>query len=355
VSPFATVDDPHRPIRIIQVGAGGMGRAWLRTLKAAPEVELVGLVDLDLDGARAAAEEHGYSGLPLARSISELVESTQPDAVLNVTVPVAHHAVSSEAMYLGLPVLSEKPAAPTVAEALSLAAIAESTGQLLMISQSRRYYRTLAAYKAALGDLGEIGILTHQFFKAPHFGGFREEMDFPLLIDMAIHPFDVARYLLDDDPVSVYADSFNPSWSWFRGDAAASVTFEFASGTRFLYTGSWVSQSLDTSWNGSWRASSALGTALWDGESEPTIEREGAAGGADTTADAMEVREEIAGSLLEFVGALRSGVEPSGEIHRNVGSLAMVEAAVLSATTGALVQMADVLEAARSTVNADAG
>jgi predicted dehydrogenase len=352
VTTFATIDDPNRPIRIIQVGAGGMGRAWLRTLRAAPEVELVGLVDLDLDGARTAAADHGYGDLPLGRSISELVESTRPDAVLNVTVPVAHHSVSTEAMYLGLPVLSEKPAAPTVAEAFSLAATSEVTGQLLMISQSRRYYRTLAAYKGALRDLGHVGVLTNEFFKAPHFGGFRDEMDFPLLIDMAIHPFDVARYLLDDEPIAVYADSFNPPWSWFRGDAAAAVTFEFASGTHFQYTGSWVSGSFETSWNGSWRASSARGTALWDGESAPTVGIEGESVGPDGAVSGG-VREEIAGSLLEFVGALRSGVEPSGEIHRNIGSLAMVEAAVLSATSGARVQMADVLDAARQTAIAN--
>ncbi|MGN6759937.1 MAG: Gfo/Idh/MocA family protein [Leifsonia sp.] len=343
---WTTIDDPNRVIRIIQVGAGGMGKAWLRALRDAPEVELIGLVDLDLAGAKAAAREAGFSNVPCARSITELFVSTAPDAVLNVTVPAAHYSVDREAMLLGLPVLSEKPAAPTVAEAFSLAAISEATGQLLMISQSRRYYRTLAAYKAALTRLGHIGILTHQFFRAPHFGGFREEMASPLLVDMSIHAFDVARYLLDEDPISVYADSFNPSWSWFSGDAAAAVIFEFASGTRFVYQGSWVSRSLETSWNGEWRASSEQGTALWDGENMPSLSIAAEVVDLGETGDDRELREEIAGSLSEFVGALRSGVEPSGEIHRNIPSLAMVEAAVLSASRGERVAMAEVLDAA---------
>ena len=46
------------PLRLIQVGAGGMGRAWLRTIAANPSVQLVGLVDLDVEVARAAADEH---------------------------------------------------------------------------------------------------------------------------------------------------------------------------------------------------------------------------------------------------------------------------------------------------------
>jgi len=149
----------------------------------------------------------------------------------------------------------------------------------------------------------------------------------------------------------VYADSFNPSWSWFGGDAAASVTFEFASGARFQYTGSWVSGGIETSWNGDWRASTARGSALWDGEGAPIV------GGVDESV-AIDVRpgngrEEIAGSLDEFVNALRTGVSPSGEVHANIGSLAMVEAAVLSAQRGERVRMDDVLAGALETAVAD--
>lgn len=351
MSPFATIDDPQRPIRILQVGAGGMGRAWLRNLSRNADVELVGIVDLDLEGATRAAEELGYGGVPIGRSVTELAAATRADAVLNVTIPVAHHPVGTEALFLGLPVLSEKPAAPSVAEALSLAAASEVTGQLLMISQSRRYYRTLSAYKAAVQQMGPVGLLTNQFFKAPHFGGFREEMAYPLLIDMAIHPFDVARFLLDAEPVSVYADSFNPSWSWFGGDAGAAVTFEFESGMRFQYTGSWVSGGDETSWNGSWLASTEQGTVTWDGERDPIVTT---VGGAPTTVAASgDEAEEIGGSLVEFVTALRTGVTPSGEVHENIGSLAMVEAAVLSATRRERVLLADVLAGARSQAIAD--
>ena len=54
------------PLRLLQVGAGGMGRAWLRTIADNPDVDLVGLVDLDVDVARAAADEHGFGDVPVA-------------------------------------------------------------------------------------------------------------------------------------------------------------------------------------------------------------------------------------------------------------------------------------------------
>ena len=344
---FATIPGTD-PLRVVVVGAGAMGQAWLRNVQSTPEVELVGIVDVDRDAAARAAAAYGPH-VPVGDDLTEVAARGGAQAVIDVTAPVAHRAVNSQALRAGLPVLCEKPIAPTVAETLALVAEAELSGQLLMTSQSRRYYPALARLKAAVATLGDIGLLTTEFFKAPHFGGFRDEMDDPLLVDMAIHQFDVARYLLDAEPIAVDCRSFNPSWSWYRGDAAATATFEFAGGTRFVYTGSWCSPGLETSWNGSWRVSGAHGTARWDGDGEPEsdVARE-----ADPAAG--EVRPEIAGALDEFVQALRTGRIPSGEVHANVHTITMVEAAVRSARTGASVRLADVIaDAYRAAIAAE--
>jgi predicted dehydrogenase len=331
------------PLRLIQVGAGGMGRAWLRTLAASSDARLVGLVDLDLDTARRAADEEGFGDVPVATSFDQLAESVGAQAVLNVTVPVAHHAVTTAALLSGLPVLSEKPLAESVSQGLSMAAAAEVSGQLLMVSQSRRYWQNLSALRRQVAELGRVGAASCEFFKAPHFGGFRDEMAYPLLIDMAIHQFDLARDLVGAEPVSVFCESYNPPWSWFAGDAAAVAVFEFEGGARFSFTGSWCSPGRETSWNGQWRISAELGTAQWDGDHAPVAER---ADGQPVEATVGDEPEQIAGSLAEFVAVLRSGGTPSGEVHSNVLSLAMVEAAIRSAESGARVRIADVLDSA---------
>ncbi|WP_165063191.1 Gfo/Idh/MocA family protein [Marisediminicola senii] len=359
---FQTLASATEPVRMVLVGAGGMGKQWIAALTANADVDLVGVVDLDMDAARAALDAAGLDGTPVGTSVSALAAETGAHAVVNVTVPVAHHPVNVEAMFAGLPVLCEKPAAPTVSLALSLAASAEAAGQLLMISQSRRYYQSLAAFRSEVGGLGDIGMVTTEFFKAPRFGGFRDEMQHVLLVDMAIHAFDVARYLVEQDPVAVYCDEFNPSWSWYRADAAATAVFELSGGTRYVYTGSWCSDGLETSWNGSWRVSGAGGTATWDGEGQPTVERVSASSADDAptatavseSADAAAAGpEEIAGSLAEFVSALRTGETPSGEIHSNIYSLAMVEAAVTSAETHQRVLIDDVITAALADAKAN--
>ena len=340
-------------LRVVQVGAGGMGRAWLSTIGESPDVELVGLVDLDRDVARAAADGAGFGDVPVASRFEEIVDALGepgPEALINVTVPKAHHPVSTAALLAGMAVLCEKPLAETVSEALSMVAASELTGQLLMVSQSRRYWRNLAALRRQIEQIGPVGGVSCTFYKEAHFPGFREVMAYPLLVDMAIHQFDLARLLIGSEPVSVYCESYNPSWSWFAGDAAAVAVFEFAEGVRFTFDGSWVSPGLETSWNGEWRVSGRDGTAAWDGDRVPT----GQDGASETLP--VEVRDEpeqIAGSLAEFVRTVRVGGTPWGEVHTNVHSLAMVEAAIRSAESGTRVLVADVLVDAHAQAVAD--
>lgn len=333
------------PLRLLQVGAGGMGRAWLRTIKQNPDVVLVGLVDLDLPLARTASDEHGYVDVPVAASVGELAEQVGAEAVIDVTVPLAHPVVSVDALLRGLPVLCEKPLAESVRECLTMVAAAEVSGKLLMVSQSRRYFRTGAAFERQLAELGPVGSLSCEFFKSPRFGGFRERMAEPLLVDMAIHQFDLARKLIGAEPISVYCDSYNPAWSWFEGRAAADAVFTFDGGARFAFTGSWCAPGLETSWNGRWRASSANGTAIWDGDSAPIAEL---ASGEPLPPTLGTEPQEIAGSLAEFVQALRTSTTPQTEVHANVVSVAMVEAAVRSSETGTPVRIADILTTAHA-------
>jgi predicted dehydrogenase len=340
------------PVPLLLAGAGQMGRAWLQALHESPDVEVAGIVDLDLDLARRAAAEILGADTPVDTSITRLAERTGARALVDVTIPEAHHPVNSEALGIGLHVLCEKPLAPTVAVALRTAAAARRSSRLLMVSQSRRYLPALAAFREDLARIGDLGFLSAEMYRAPRFGGFREQMEHVLLVDMAIHTFDAARYLLDADAVSVYCDEFNPSWSWYAGAAAATAVFEMTGGRRFTYSGSWCSPGFETSWNGRWRASGAHGTALWNGEDAPELD----------VLDGMQdpqrfpagmTTEGIAGALAEFIDAVRTGTTPSGEAAANIGSLAMVEAAVRSAEGGGRVLLADVLADATARAIAD--
>lgn len=320
-----------------------MGRAWLSAVEESPDAELVGIVDLDVRAATTAAADLGRPDLPVAADAVSLAAQTGATAVVNVTVPQAHHPVTTAALVAGLAVLGEKPVAQDVAEALSLVAATEITGELFMVSQSRRWNPQLARMRGVVRQLGAVGTVTTEFFRAPRFGGFREEMDQPLLVDMAIHAFDAARYLLGDEPAAASCQSWNPPWSWYAGDASASATFEMRSGARYVYNGSWCSPGRETSWNAEWHVRAERGSVTWDGENDPVTD-------TDTALEpvATSPYSDIAGSLRLFTEALRSGVTPMGEVCENVMSLAMVEAAVRSAATGRPVTLDEVLDDAHA-------
>jgi predicted dehydrogenase len=340
------------PLRVVLAGAGSMGRTWRDTLERAPDVELAGIADLDPATAEASAAALDRP-LPTGTDAVELAAATGARAVVDATVPEAHHTVTTAALFAGLDVLGEKPVADTVAKALSLAAASQVTGRLFMVSQSRRWNPQLFALRAMAEDLGALGALTTEFFRAPRFGGFREEMAHPLLVDMAIHAFDSARFVLGAEPVSAYCEAYNPSWSWYAGDAAATAVFAMEGGARYTYTGSWCSPGAETSWNGVWRLSGEKGSASWDGDHDPVLD-----GDVDHSPRPAAPYSGIEGALLVFTDALRTGVPPMGEVHENLLSLAMVEAAVRSAETGRRVQLDDVLaeahaEALRTETNPD--
>lgn len=347
MSDFARVGHDG-PIRIVQVGAGGMGRAWLRTIDASPEVELVGLVDLDVDTARRAlSEERIPGGVAIGTSVSDVAAATAADAVVNVTVPAAHLPVNLEAFAAGLPVLCEKPAAPTIRDAYRQAAASRASGQLLMISQSRRYFAALDAVRAQLSSVGAVSSVSTRFFREAHFPGFRQEMEHPLLIDMAIHQFDAARSIIGAAPVSVYCEEHNRSGSWYRGAADAHAIFAFEGGARYVFTGSWIAVGEQTAWNGEWRVDGERGSIRWDGAADVRFTSADMQDVSEALAVADGAPEETAGSLREFVASLRTGERPSNIAEENILSLGMVFAATLSAETGVRVDIGDFLERAR--------
>ena len=158
----------------------------------------------------------------------------------------------------------------------------------------------------------------------------------PLILDMAVHQFDLARFMGGVDPEAVYAREFNPKGSWYRGDAAASCVFEMRGGVVFSFRGSWCAEGFDTSWNGNWRFIGSRGTILYEYGQDPRGER--VAGEKGFT----RPREEIAlsdspltktywhGGLLEMLTFLRTGDKPQTECHDNIKSLAMVFGAIES-------------------------
>ena len=334
--------------RAVLCGCGAMAKGWLRALQSASdlgrEVEIVGLVDLEPATAKALAAEFSLDDVVIGTDLASVIEMTGANIVFDVVVPSARFGVVSTALRLGCHVLSEKPLANSMDEANALLALASETGRVHAVVQNRRFISGIRRLRRAVeeGLIGEVSGIHCDFFLGPHFGGFRETMDNVLLLDMAIHTFDAARFVSGKQPLSVYCVETNPSGSWYAHGASANAIFRLSGDAVFTYRGSWCAEGRRTSWESAWRLVGSKGMITWDGEDafEATVagEEPGLLRGHRSVSippapdeDQTHGHESV---LVEFVDAVKTGRRPETASDDNIKSLSMVFGAIESARTG---------------------
>lgn len=321
------------PMRVAIVGCGSIATVWAGALSTRHDVEIVALVDSQPEAAKGFGDRHEIT-CPVFTDIALALSAEPIDVVCNITPPEVHAAVDLLALDAGCHVLTEKPLTPSVAEGKRVHAAAQAAGRRVSVMQNRRFdpwARGLAAFVAS-GALGAPAIVSVDYFMSLSFGGFRAQMDNPLLLDMAIHHFDQARYLSPVPAARVSCVEVNPEGSPFRGNAAVVCTFERTDGSLVSYRGSWATPGLSSPWAATWRISGSLGSATWDGERE--VQAEVVDGGgmrALAVAPVGSGRLDHAGCIDEMLDALAEDRPAETDIADNLQSLAMVEAAVESA------------------------
>lgn len=338
-------------MKVIQVGIGGMGSAWLNAVRRSQVVDFAGFVEINPEIVRAQAKAYNLDKARIFDSLPRALEQVKADAVINITPPQFHREVTVMALQAGLPVLQEKPLAGTLEDARAIAAAADDTGVLCSVAQNYRYRPLTQTLKRVLdsGQLGAVAAAAVEFYKGPHFGGFREEMPHPLIIDMSIHHFDLMRFFLGSDAKAIQASSWNPPWSWFAGDASASAQIGFANGVQVAYTGSWCSQARETSWNANWRFECERGVLLAR-DDRVTVQRllcvnEGARGLSsvhDEPTEAPLVGMEREGQdylLQEFYQAVTQGKPTATTAQDNIHTMELVFGVVRACDSGQLVRL----------------
>lgn len=335
--------------RIAVVGCGGMANTWMEYALGREDCEIVALVDIRPESAQAMAEKYGLS-CGVYTDPAEAIEASGATLVFDVTVPAGHFEVGTTAMRLGCDVFAEKPLAETLEQCREMVRMSETTGRMHAVMQNRRYNPQIIALREMIesGVIGRPGFAGVDFYIGAHFGGFRDAMDNPLLLDMAIHTFDQARKILGADPVSVYCHEYNPPGSWYAGCSSAVCIFEMSDGSVFNYRGSWSAEGAQTSWEGEWRVTGERGTIIWDGSHAPYAETV-AAGNQEGKfiRDFVRLEAEVPslknvghhGCLDDMFDALAHGRRAATDCRDNILSMAMVFGAIESARTGGKVSI----------------
>jgi predicted dehydrogenase len=333
------------PFTAVMAGCGSMSRGWLNAIREhellRDRIEIVGLVDLSRETAEARAAEFGLSRAIIGADLGDVLARTSPDLLFDVVVPDARRGVVEAGLRAGCHVLSEKPMAASIEDARVLIAAAGASGKLHAVVQNRRYNAGVRRIRDFIesGAIGDLTALHCDFFIGAHFGGFREEMRNVLLLDMAIHTLDAARFMSGKTPRAVYCLETNPRGSWYAHGAAANAVFEFSDEVVFTYRGSWCAEGANTSWESAWRFIGTRGTLLWDGADvfdakvvtgDAGFLRDLAPVAVPEPADARQVHGH-ASVIADFLDAVERGGSPETIGSDNIKSLAMVFAAIESA------------------------
>jgi len=240
--------------------------------------------------------------------------------------------------------------APELDEARLMVEAARRSGRTYSVMQNRRYLPYMMALRDLIrsGVVGRIGFMASDFFVGLHNGGYRHGMEQPLLRDMSVHTWDQSRFLTGRDPVTVHAQTFNPTGSWFAGDSAAVVTFTYDDGARYSYRGCYSAEGSPTAWESSWRFVGENGSIMWDGSAAPYAE---VVIPAEETVFQLPTRRveakigydgpsQHAGCLAEMFEALEAGRPSATDCTDHIKSLAMLDAVLRSAREGRPVKVA---------------
>ena len=176
-------------MRLGFVGCGYVADFYAQTLRYHPELTLLGVYDQKIERTTRFADHYQTERYP---SLEALLADDRIDIVVNLTNPRSHYTVTKAALEAGKHVYSEKPLAPSFAQAQELVALA---------AQHNRY---LSAAPCTL--LGEAAQTVWQRLRAQTIG--QVYLAYAELDDGLIHRVNYKKWITDSGAAWPYQDEF---------------------------------------------------------------------------------------------------------------------------------------------------
>jgi predicted dehydrogenase len=180
-------------LRVGVVGIGYLGKFHAEKYAQIPDVEIAGLVDLNLERAKSWAEKTKAAALDDHRKLLGTVDA------VSVVVPTdQHYRVAKDFLQNGSDVLLEKPIASTLEEADDLIATAKKHGRLLQVGHLERFNpAVLSARKFIRNPL---------FIESHRLTPFRDRgTEVDVVLDLMIHDLDIIQNLVRAEVEQMHA------------------------------------------------------------------------------------------------------------------------------------------------------
>lgn len=191
-------------LRIAVLGCGRIGAMHARNIARHPRTSLATVFDVD---AGAAGRVAGELGVAASGSAADVFASSAVDAVVIATSTDTHIDLLLQGVAAGKPMLCEKPIDLSLARVEAAAEAITGPGVPIMLGFVRRFdpgHRAVrdAVREGRLGALQQVVITSRDPDLAPE--GYLA-VSGGIFRDMTIHDFDMARFVLGEEPVEVSA------------------------------------------------------------------------------------------------------------------------------------------------------
>lgn len=195
-------------IGLAVIGAGRMGSGHARLIAAGvPELRIVAIADVDAGAAGGLADEIG--GATAYADPFEAIRAPGVDAVLVAVSSVHHRSIVEAAAGAGRDILCEKSLALDLATTDAILAAADGAGIRLQVGLMRRHDpdHVRARARIASGELGRPLLFNSRQYDVdpPPPAILDPQVSGGIRLDMGIHEFDAARFLMGSDIVQVQA------------------------------------------------------------------------------------------------------------------------------------------------------
>jgi len=328
-------------LRFALMGAGRIGRMHADNLAANAGASLACVYDVH---APSAAEVAGKHGARIAADVGDAL-GDDVDAVLIASSTDTHVDLMTAAAHAGKAVLCEKPIDLDIGRVNRCWEEIKDTGVPVQIAFNRRYDPTHKAVRGAIAA-GEIGTVEQILIVSRDPGpppASYIEVSGGLYRDMMIHDFDLARFLLGEEPVAVHAFGsvlVDPAIGELGDVDTAMVTLRAASGALVHISNS---RRAVYGYDQRVEAFGSKGMVQSGNRRESEIAR---TTGAHTGAQAPLLNffierytEAYVAEIDDFVAAVEAGRTPSVTFEDGRRALMLADAAVESLKTGKAVDV----------------
>lgn len=191
-------------LRIAVLGCGRIGRMHASNIAAHPRASLAMVYDINSDASEQTARAFEVAA---AKNAEDVFNAESVDAVLVATATPTHADFIEASVAAGKPVLCEKPIDLSLQRVNTCAARVAAKNVPIQIGFNRRFDPGHRAARDALvaGEIGEL----HQVIITSRDPGMPDRAYYEsaggLFRDMVIHDFDLARFMLREEPVEVFA------------------------------------------------------------------------------------------------------------------------------------------------------